>query len=38
MEEEMGKVCILKDPSYGLACRICVTVSMEDAISVENYP
>ena len=37
IEEKNGrKVCILKDPSYCLGCRMCVTVCMEDAITLEN--
>jgi len=30
------KVCVLKDPSYCLGCKMCVTVCMEDAITLEN--
>nr|WP_255353731.1 4Fe-4S binding protein [Methanosarcina sp. WWM596] len=37
IEEKNGKrVCIQKDPSYCLGCRMCVTVCMEDAITLEN--
>jgi Pyruvate/2-oxoacid:ferredoxin oxidoreductase delta subunit len=37
IEKSTGKkVCTLKDPSYCLGCRMCVTVCMEDAIALEN--
>jgi NAD-dependent dihydropyrimidine dehydrogenase PreA subunit len=37
IEEKHGReVCVLKDPSYCLGCRMCVTVCMEDVITLEN--
>jgi NAD-dependent dihydropyrimidine dehydrogenase PreA subunit len=37
IEEKNGKkVCVVKDPSYCLGCRMCTTVCMADAITLEN--
>jgi ferredoxin len=35
-EKDEKKVCILKDSSYCLGCRMCVNVCLEDAITLEN--
>ena len=37
IEEKDGRaVAVVKDPSWCLGCRLCVSVCMEDAITLEN--
>jgi Fe-S-cluster-containing dehydrogenase component len=35
-EREGKKTCTLKDPSYYLGFRMCVTICIEDAIILKN--